>query len=152
MAVDIKITADYFKDHLSKQDIPVTCKSMEEIDRFEKNSALLLPDDFRIFYSVLNGMEFLYPNDIDKEGFLFYPLEAIISAADEFDSKTIPEKNIIIFAEYMHKSWWYGIDVADNKNYVIGIIPHKDSFQPITTSLSEFIEFYIADAPCLYEY
>jgi SMI1 / KNR4 family (SUKH-1) len=125
----------------------------EKVEDFEKLNSFALPYDFREFYSLVNGMEGFYPNEIDKNGFLFYPIEAIVSAAVELpNSKMKNIGRIFLFCEYMHVSWWYGCDVIDTDNYNIGIIAGRNSFKPICTSLAEFIELYIIDSPVLYDY
>lgn len=135
------------------QNIKITTKTLQEIDLIQKDKVLRLPNDFKELYSKVNGMEDYYPNEIDEEGFLFYPLEALIPVSREFeDSNLINKDRILIFAEYMHKSWWYGVEVKENFEYVIGIIPDKTIFKPITNSLAEFIELYIDNSTKLYDY
>jgi SMI1-KNR4 cell-wall len=135
------------------QKIIILSKTKQEIDNIEKNSPVILPSDFRKLYERVNGMGNFYPNEIDEEGFLFYPIEGIISVNDEFKNSSLENnKTIFLFAEYMHKSWWYGFDVSSNGDYVIGIIPEKNKFKPITNSLAEFIELYMEDSPLLYDY
>ncbi|KMQ66237.1 hypothetical protein ACM46_01400 [Chryseobacterium angstadtii] len=151
---------DHLKQRLTKlinfwkkQAIPVSSKSRQEIDEFQKNNNIHLPEDFVEFYSDLNGMETLYPNETDEEGFLFYPLEAVIPISNKFkDSRLINKEHIFLFAEYMHKSWWYGVEVINANNYIIGIIPEKDFFKPITNSFADFIKLYMDDSPKLYDY
>lgn len=127
--------------------------SKEKTERFEKLKGFELPSDFKEFYSLINGMEKLYPNDMDSNGFLIYPIEAINPARNEFKASQMGNiNNVFIFCEYMHRSWWYGCDVIDKDNYVIGIIPDKDSFKPICRSLVEFIELYLSDSSVLYDY
>jgi hypothetical protein len=94
-----------------------------------------------------------YPNEIDEEGFLLYPVKALRSVANEVQDCSIPNKEqLVVFAEYMHKSWWYGVELQEGDHYVIGMIPDTASFKPITTSLAEFIELYLEDSPQLYDY
>jgi len=95
-------------------------------------------------------MESLYPNDFDKEGFLFYPLHGLVTIDREFvDSE---ENDILVIANYMHKSWWYGLKILNGESYVIGIIPEKNKFKPIAGQLSEFLELYLNNSPRLYDY
>ncbi|MBL1222030.1 SMI1/KNR4 family protein [Chryseobacterium sp. L7] len=136
-----------------KQNILTSSKSKQEIEEFQKNNGLHLPDDFVEFYSQLNGMETLYPNETDEEGFLLYPLEAILPLSCEFqDSELKNKERYFLFAEYMQKSWWYGVEVINDKDYIIGIIPEKDFFKPITNSLTDFIKLYMDNSPKLYDY
>ena len=136
-----------------KQDIDSPSSLLKE-DNVDRDYRFLhLPDDFIQLYSRTNGMAELYPNEMDDEGFLFYPVEAIVSADVEFENCNLNNKNdILIFAEYMHKSWWYGVKVNSSEDYTIGILPHENFFKPITNSLSEFIEMYLEDSFELYDY
>lgn len=141
----------YWKD----QEITTTKLSAFEIEAFEKWRHIRLPNDFKEYYQRANGMKSYYPNDTDTEGFLFYPLENLISFGDEFSAKTENAglSRTYIFAEYMHKSWWYGVKLDDmNETYEIGIIPDKERFKSITTSLTVFIDLYLQDAAALYQY
>jgi len=136
-----------------KQSIDIIPKSISDIESLVTQNAILLPSDFKELYSKVNGMKNLYPNEMDEEGFLFYPIEAIISAKDEFEnSELINKDRVYIFAEYMHKSWWYGLEVISDNKYTIGIIPDKNTFKPITNSLVEFMELYIDNSTKLYDY
>jgi len=136
-----------------KQGIDIVPKSMIDIENWTIQNSIVLPTDFKALYSKVNGMTSLYPNEMDEEDFLFYPIEAIILAKDEFEiSELISASRVYIFAEYMHKSWWYGVEVISHNNYTIGIIPDKDTFKPITNSLIEFIEIYIENSSKLYDY
>lgn len=90
----------------------------------------------------------------DYEGFLFYPLQELKTLEEEFEVERVSYvENCIIFAEYLHKSWWYGARFSKtDTNYEIGIIPTADRFKVITNNLGEFIHFYMNDDPILYEY
>jgi len=136
-----------------KQQIKFGRGSKEKIESFEKLKSYELPSDFKEFYSLINGMEEFYPNYMDDHGFLFYPIEAINPAIKEFKSSQMKNINsVFLFCEYMHRSWWYGCDVIDKDKYIIGIIPDKNSFKPICSSLVEFIELYVNDSSVLYDY
>ncbi len=124
-----------------------------EMNLIQPERSFSLPEDFIQFYSKVNGMQDFYPNEMDEEGFLFYPKEAVNAASAEFEHGSLGNNSrLFIFAEYMHKSWWYGVNVNSSEDYVIGIIPHENLFKPITNSLSEFIELYLKDSFKLYDY
>jgi hypothetical protein len=145
----IEILAEFWE----KQHLEIAGAAPEEIITFEISKKCTMPSDFKEFYSRVNGMQSLYPNDTDENGFLFYPIEGLNPATVEFKNPEMANSNrIIIFVEYMYRSWWYGVDVIDKDNYVIGIIPYPSFFKPLCSSLSEFIELYISDSPKLYDY
>jgi len=140
-------------NHWRNQNIEISNKKLEEIKLIENARSLKLPSDFKELYSRVNGMVNLYPNEMDEEGFLFYPVESILSLSKEFkDSRLHNKDKIFIFAEYMHKSWWYGFELTEENEYIIGIIPYSSSFKPITNSLVDFLEMYMEDSPKLYDY
>ena len=52
----------------------------------------------------------------------------------------------------MHRSWEYGFVVdASGEGYLIGSIPRADEFKVLTSSLTTFLQWYLADADELYE-
>lgn len=140
-------------DFWRSQKIKISSKPLKEIELIERERNLKLPNDFKEFYSIVNGMIDLYPNEFDEEGFLFYPVNAILSANSEFlNCNLINKDKIFIFAEYMHKSWWYGFEFKERNEYIIGIISDSSSFKPVTNSLVEFIELYLENSHKLYDY
>lgn len=148
---ELKQSIDQLIEHWRKQDIIVSSKSPLVINTIEKQKSVLIPIDFKEFYSRVNGMESLYPNGSDEEGFLFYPVEEIIKIRDEFEDYKLNE-DIYIFADYLHKSWWYGYKIIKDNEYEIGIVPEKEIFIPISKKLSDFIEIYLSDSHKLYEF
>ncbi len=127
---------------------------LNEVEAFQKLKRYTLPSDFsRILCSCKMEWKYFILNDMDKNGFLFYPIEAVTPVVTEFKgSKMKDSDRIIIFCEYMHRSWWYGFEIIDNDKFIIGIIPDRNSFKPITHSLIEFIELYVSDSSELYDY
>jgi len=151
--MEIESAISLLIEHWKKQGIKISSVSKNEIEYVEKANNIQIPNDFKNFYSYVNGMENLYPNEMDNEGFLFYPIEAISPIEAEFINSSIPNKNrIFIFSEYMQRSWWYGYEVLDDEHYRIGIIPDAQSFVPITNKLPDFINLYLNDDSLLYEY
>ena len=104
-----------------------------------------MPNDFQKLYSIANGMTSHYPNDNDQEGFLFYPVECMQKASISDHSEAL------IFADFMQKSWWYGIRLH-GQDYEIGIMPEKTKFVIVADSLVSFLEMYLTNSPLLYEY
>jgi len=101
-----------------------------------------------------NGMANLFPNDFDEEGYLFYPLQELTTLEDEFElGRGSYVEHCLIFAEYMHKSWWYGVKFSKFEDkYEIGIISSADKFKVITRNLGEFIHLYMNDSSVLYKF
>lgn len=146
----MEIEIDALKVFWEGKGISSLARPGEEISKFNFGGGVFLPDDLIKYFSVLNGMESLYPNEFDDEGFLFYPLQGLVTSNQEF-SKPI-EKDILIIAEYMHKSWWYGLKVIDKDTYSIGIIPEENKFKILTDSLSEFLKMYMSNSHKLYSF
>ena len=119
-----------------------------DINKILVTKELLLPHDFILFFKFLNGM-----NEQDEEGFLFYKIENLINMKRKFDfSVNSLLSDIVIFADYMYESWWYGVKTINDDEYEIGIISTAEIFKKISNSYEEFIQLYITDSPLLYEY
>jgi hypothetical protein len=135
-----------------QQGIPIISGDEKKVNDFEKINGFALPSDFKFFYALVNGMDRFFPNKTDKNGFLFYPIEAVLPAVLEpvfFNMENMT--NVFLFGDYLQASWWYGFKVIDNDNYIIGILA-TDFFKPITNSLIEFLDFYMNDSDILYDY
>ena len=142
--MDLEKTMDLLISYWKDQGIPIVTVSLH------KNNTIFesLPSDFVLFYEKVNGMKSYYPNDMDKDGFLFYPIESVKLVEMNEGSR----KDIFLFAEYMHKSWCYGFHAKNDHTYEIGIIPYENSFKVIASNLNDFIALYLEDSPLLYDY
>lgn len=126
----------------------VSFKSESEIRKILKIQKFILAADFIRFFQHFDGMK-----EQDGEGFLFYNVENLMDMKEKFNLREMdPLNNIIIFADYMLESWWYGVEVYSNGAYEIGIISSSANFKKISSSLDEFIQLYLTDSPTLYEY
>lgn len=106
-----------------------------------------LPQEFKELYQNVNGTD-----EYDNQGFLFYRQQNLITMGKKFFlDKDSELYGIIIFADYMHENWWYGIRITE-QGYEIGIIPSGKRFKPITTSLEHFVNLYMEDSEMLYDY
>ncbi len=106
---------------------------------------IIMPVDFIELYKVSNGT-----SDSDCEGFRFYKYEELKTMGDKFSyASNNPLHKVVIFADYMQQSWWYGVRI-NNSGYEVGIIPEANKFKVITNSLFEFLDFYLADDSNLY--
>jgi hypothetical protein len=138
-------------NYWKEQKISVVGVSNEEIESTVSERSLFLPDDFKKFYSRVNGMNSFYPLKADARGFLFFPIKAVVTANHILENP-VSLTHVLIFASYQIKSWWFGVEVKENGSYVIGLVSSKGTFKAITDSLAEFIDMYLKDAPKLYDY
>lgn len=153
MEVDnIEKAMDELIEYWGKQKIVSPSNSIDDILNFEFSKCVRLPADFRYYYMLANGMPKLYPNDMDEEGFLFYPLQELTTWEEEFNIPgSSSYNNCLFFAEYMHKSWRYGVRFSDSSDeYEIGKVTNK--FKAITRSLGTSIHLYLKDDSILYDY
>jgi hypothetical protein len=150
----IEIAANQLLEFWRKQKILSPPNTLDDILYFQFSKNIQLPGDFRHLFMMTNGMANLFPNYFDNEGFLFYPLQELTTVEDELDiNRDSSVEQCIIFAEFMHKSWWYAVKFSKfEDDYEIGIIPSVDKFKVITKNLAEFIYLYINDSSVLYEY
>lgn len=108
--IEIEIASRQLLKFWEKQKILSPPNSLDDILHFEFSKSIQLPGDFRYLFMTTNGMVGLFPNYFDKEGFLFYPLEELTALQDEFGiSGDGAAEHCLIFAEFMHKSWWYAV-------------------------------------------
>ncbi|MBS1660913.1 MAG: SMI1/KNR4 family protein [Bacteroidetes bacterium] len=154
MLPEIETDINQLIEFWNNKAIPSPPNPLNDILHFESSKNLYLPDDFKTLYQMTNGMPTLYPNYFDKEGFLFYPLEELISPDNEFNlNKSNPDEHCLIFANFMHKSWWYAVKFSKfTHGYEIGIIPSANKFKVITKNLGDFIHLYMEDSPFLYDH
>lgn len=137
-----------------KQKILSPPNTLDDILHFEFSRSMQLPDDFRRLFMMTNGMVNLFPNDFDEEGYLFYPLEEFTTLEEEFNTNGGSSvEHCLIFAEFMHKSWWYAVRFSNfTDDYEICIVSSVDKLKVITKNLGEFIHLYMDDSPILYKY
>lgn len=152
--INIEMAVKKLAQFWREQKISSPPNGIQEILHFEFSKSVKLPDDFRHLYMMTNGMVNLFSNDMDYEGFLFYPLQELTTLEEEFElDKVNYVESCIIFAEYMHRSWWYGVRFSKiEDNYEIGKIPTEYKFKVITRSLGEFIQFNMKDDSVLCDY
>lgn len=152
--IEIENATKQLLEFWEKQKIVSSSNTLEDILYFEFSRNIPLPDDFKRLFMMANGMVNLFPNYFDNEGFLFYPLQELTTVEDEFDiNKSSTDEHSIIFAEFMHKSWWYAVKfLKGGDDYEIGIIASGNHFKAITPNLGEFIHLYMNNSSILYEY
>lgn len=156
--VKLRQSINSLLEHWEKQGIKSVGRSVDEMALIETKLSISLPQDIKDYFRVVNGMEPLYPNYSDREGFLFYPLEKLTTYEKEFgvkSAKALVGKQCVIFLDYLQKSWWYGILTEINEspnNYAIIIIPNTERYKIVATSFAEFIDLYISDSPMLYDH
>ncbi|TGE21390.1 hypothetical protein E5K00_13960 [Hymenobacter aquaticus] len=133
--------------------LPIPLLSVREIAAVH---GLVLPPDFEQLYSTVNGMPQIYPSDMDENGFSVLPVEALHPQQQDFlvihDQKARHEQMAVtVFVDYLQGCWWYGFAAdASGETYRIGIMPAKGVFKVLTTSLAEFLQWYVEDADALY--
>ena len=149
---DIENAAKEIIEFWKLQKIVSSGNTIDKILHFESVKGVKLPDDFRRFFLLTNGMVDLFPNYFDEKCFLFYPLHALSTLDEEIGiTRATSSENCLIFADYMNRSWSYGVKFSNfTEDYEIAII--ASSYKVITQSLAEFIRLYIEDASVLYDY
>lgn len=131
--------------------------SEAEIADFESRYQVLLPPDMRDYFLQVDGMIPYIPNDQDKEGFTFWPLSRVKTVLEETASQVglsyylVDTSSFFIFADYLTWSWAYAIRLsADVSAETPVFIIINEAPVKIADSFSEFVRFYLADAPELY--
>jgi len=135
--------------------------SKEEVRRFEEIHNVRLPSDLRDYLLFVDGMNQHSITDYhDSNGFAFWPLSKIRSAAEELAGKPegywdFPNRDALyVFADYMDWSWAYAILLSKDPSegspvFVLGMA-ESPSIR-VANSFHEFVELYLADSRSLYE-
>jgi hypothetical protein len=128
-----------------------------EVHSFESLNSVILPPDFRDYILTVNGMFQDFENSSDQKGFAFWPLNQMTNAAQELANRPSAEpgptnlQSYFIFADYMHRSWAYAINLGTDPAKA-GHIIHVDTLRPkvVARSFTEFVNLYVQDAGALY--
>ena len=131
-----------------------------EIGRFEQIHKVSLPQDMRNYLLVVDGMDMTLTRDYqDRNGFSFWPLSKIRSAADE--AKRHPEgywgfphqDALFVFADYLDWCWAYAIRLESSltEDSPVFLLGKKEFPIRIGNSFREFAELYLIDSPLLYD-
>ncbi|RBL92760.1 SMI1/KNR4 family protein [Chitinophaga flava] len=141
------------KEHWRATGVPIVeGATAAVIEKTEAYFDIRFSHELSDFYSSVNGL-----NDEDDNGFAFYPLERWENYNEIFRGDPLgffdQNKVCIIFIDYLQASWYYAL-LFERKTdkYTIGILPHGESFVPITDSLNDFLRLYLEDDPILYTY
>lgn len=133
--------------------------SIKEIDKFELENRLLLPEDIKAFFTHLRGGKDMYDDDL----FLFYSFDNFKSIDDSLKNwRGIPDygnivntlaqyKEYYVFANYSIMLFSYAIrlyEYKQNEHEIIVIC--GDEYLQIANSFSGFLELYLNDSVDLY--
>jgi hypothetical protein len=137
-------------EYWKQQGLPIAPGvTSNQIKKVEISMNLNLPVEFKNYLTFVNGMVKKYPYDEDKNGMSFYSLEDLILFENEFQKDSVNKlhpdlvgRKTIIFADYMHKSWSYGLRVED-EHYSIIVIYSYDRYRTVSDSFNKFLDLYI---------
>ncbi|WP_073282651.1 SMI1/KNR4 family protein [Hymenobacter psychrotolerans] len=145
-----ELSADWARQGMSVQP---GCTA-HELQRWEQHG-IRLPQEFRRYFAQANGMDPFTATGTDKRGFYFYALSElqfypqVVDFALEPPVPALAGKKCLLFADYMHKSWWYGLLFAGAAYSVIEIAA-PNTYAVVADSFREFVHLYLADADELY--
>jgi hypothetical protein len=134
-------------NHWKKCNVYVPPEGFGLLDYRLRNENIIIPQDFKDLYKVCNGT-----SDWDDISFIFYGVGRLITMGSRFSlGENHPLRNVVIFADYMDESWWYGVNLTE-EGYKIGIISSGNKFKIIANSLTEFIHLYLSESDMLSDY
>ena len=113
----------------------------QELLAFEAHYALTLPEDFRYFYSLVNGM---YDWDMDQLSFSLWPLARIqenIGAVSTIQDGILFSIEII-FGDYLINCWQYMLATNDRLNYFVQVTHEKSEI--VAENFTEFLSKYLS--------
>lgn len=128
-----------------------------QLQLFETQNDIKLPEDFRMYYRYVNGMVQEGGHDCDKKGFSFWPLAQIRRVPDECSEQSVPVPDIddpnqyFVFADYLQWSWAYAIRLSRKAPDPSPII-HVGTLEPkvVAQGFSDFVKLYMSDSEELY--
>lgn len=150
---------DELLGHWEKQKMHVQpgC-SVAELDRFEEKLGITLPHEFRLYLERTNGMDPHTSTGTDKQGFWFCSLSELefYAQSADFVAETpmlaLDGKKCLLFADYLHKSWWYGLLFEEQGiEYTVVEIAAENHYRIVASSFSEFVSLYVDEADELYK-
>ena len=137
--------------------------TQRKIENFEQGHKVKLPQDFKLYLLKANGMRPGIPHDTDRNGYCFWPIERIRSAADEFREPQHHAKEIelvnpelatyFIFADYLQWSWAFAVRIVETNTDTSHVfrLNAPQIMQKLASSFAEFIDLYVADSARLYD-
>lgn len=133
---------------------------MQDIIQFEQHRRLRLPDEFKQYLCIANGMAQKPPKDVDEDGYSFWPLERMTDAQEEFSNTSNHAKiplnsalrDYLIFADYMQWSWTFAIKTTNHESATTPVyrVDSPDHVHKIAESFHDFLNMYVNDAERLY--
>jgi hypothetical protein len=132
--------------------------SVQDILRFERESDLRLPADFRQYLLEVNGMNFReWPQFQDNDGFYFWPLEVI----EDHRANLTPVQvhylggpgvaaTRVVFADYFQWSWAFAVESGPAPaRGAVWMVGAGDAPVRISDSFLGFVDVYISGSPIL---
>jgi hypothetical protein len=140
----IKRLADYWSSHAL---VPNRRATIEKLRIFESTNRVIFPDDFKEYLLQLDGLDY---QGVDHNGFSFMSLAQLREVKPSEYPPGFSGKGFYVFADYLHWSWGYAVQLADE--HTLGHVIHVGTLEPklVATSFSAFIDLYIVDSPELY--
>jgi hypothetical protein len=120
--------------------------SPDEICSFEAHHKVLLPPDFAVYVSKLNGiLRSTDPDsweEVDSEGFVFDSLSTMSSVQGA--------PGYYVFCEWVLGFLKYAIclDTSDSHGQVVSV---REGLHFLASDFSDFVDLYVINSPRLYE-
>jgi hypothetical protein len=135
----------------------------KRIEEFEEAHRIKLPEDFKRYLLKANGMQPGAPHDTDKNGYCFWPIQRIRSAAVELQEPHHYANKIdlanpellqyFIFADYLQWSWAFAIRISESaiETSEVFRVDGPKIIVKVANSFAEFVDLYLIDDVRLYD-
>jgi hypothetical protein len=115
---------------------------------------MTLPQSFRDYLRLANGMDATGLHDQDDHGFSFWSIDRLRTVPEECRLRGIASPAIaeagafLVFADYMQWSWAYALKMGANDNQVLQIGVREP--RVVAKSFEAFVDLYLRDSPLIY--
>src|SRR6266516_1017699 len=113
----------------------------EQIQSFEVNHNVKLPQDLRAYFETLNGGDIGHEGSMDDEAISFWRLDQL----EALDEMTVGRSNVFAFGDFLIDSHLYAIQLSSHAADPTPVfIDWAGNVEQVASSFAEFVRGYVA--------